>query len=119
MSKTVTLQLSEAEYRDLVLCFSLGDLVKDSIEQKSKAETQAQIDLHQKLCEAAYEAKLMEAGLNEGLYYYGKEIEDEMLEIFDDFKEYVSSGEDAKDTERIHKQIDLWKKEEKRKGKNL
>jgi hypothetical protein len=117
MNKTVTIQLSEAEYRNFVLCFTLGDLVKDSVEEKNKAETQAQIDLHQKVYKAAYEAKLRESGLNEGLYYYSRELEDKMLDIFDNFKEYVSSGQDARDTEEIRRQIDLWKKEEKRKGK--
>jgi len=94
MSKTINIQLNEEEYRELILCFTLGDLVKGSIKEKTNAETEAQIDLHQKLYKAAYTAKVKEAGFVRGLYYYGKEVEDEMLEIFDDFTDYiVASGE--------------------------
>jgi len=92
MSKKITIQLNEEEYRELILCFTLGDLVKGSIEEKTNAQTEAQIDLHQKLYKAAYAAGVKEAGFVRGLYYYGKEVEDEMLEIFDGFKDYVTSG---------------------------
>jgi|GEM_PF-4856031 len=92
MSKTINIQLNEEEYRELILCYTLGDLVKGSIEEKTKAETEAQINLHQKLYKAAYTSEVKEAGFHRGLYYYGKEVEDEMLEIFDDFKDYVIAG---------------------------
>jgi hypothetical protein len=92
MSKIVTIQLNEAEYRELILCYTLGDLVKDTIEAKSKAEMEAQLDLHQKLFKPAYDAELKEAGLHNGLYYYGKEVENQMLEIYDDFKDYIADS---------------------------
>ena len=94
MSKIINIQLDEKEYRELILCYTLGNLIKDSIEEKSKSETKAQIDLHQKLYKAAYTAELKEAGFQSGFYYYGKKVEDEMLQIFDDFKDYVITGED-------------------------
>jgi hypothetical protein len=106
MNKTVSLELSEAEYRNLVLCFCLGDLVKDSIEQKSMDQIKAQMEFHQKLAKAAYQAKLNGAAMHGQMYHYSQEIEQQMLEIFEEFKEYVASGEDAEETKRMKEQLE-------------
>ena len=115
MSKTVTLQLSETEYQNLILCYYLGDLVKDTIEEKNQEEMMFQITMSQKLSKAAFQAKLKGAAQFGDSYAYSQEIENQMDEIFDEFKEYVASGEDAAETERIRKQIKEFKKLEKKK----
>ena len=105
MSKTVHLELSEQEYKEVMLCYFLGDLVKDSTEQKSHAEILSQLDLHQKLSKAGYEAKLSGASLEDGIYSYSEATEDEMFAIFEKFKEYIESGESAEEDEMIRQQI--------------
>ena len=106
MSKTITLHLTEEEFRNLHLCFHLGDLVKDHLEEKTREEMLFQISLFQKLDKAAYEAKLKGSGVHEDFYYYGKDLEEQMLEILEEFKEYIRSGEDEADDEAIRKQLE-------------
>ena len=58
------------------------------------------MQLHQKLSKAAYEAKIKGSGHERDIYFYSREIEDEMHEVFEDFVDYISSGdydEDMKD----------------------
>lgn len=58
MSKTVTISLTEKQFRLLKLCVMLGGLVKDSIEDKSRAEAIEEMELFQLLDKSAYEAKI-------------------------------------------------------------
>ena len=98
-----------------MLCYSLGDLIKDSTEQKnlSEIEMQSQMAMLQKLSKAAYEAKLKGATLEQGIYSYSREIEDEMLSIYDAFR-YIESGEAAEEDEFIMQQIAEMERQEKR-----
>ena len=84
----------------------VGDFVKDSIEEKSHAETMEQMELSQLLDKAAYEAKLKGSGVHDGFYYHGKAIEEEMLDIIDAYDDYVESGDKAEEIEAIRKQIE-------------
>lgn len=118
MSKPVTIQLSETEFRELMLCYTLGSFVKSSVEEESEPEIIAAMELHQKLDKAAYEAKLKGSGYEQGIYYYGKDIEEEMLDIYDDFKEYISSGQEEQDTEALFMQIAAIEKEQQKNNIN-
>lgn len=106
MNKTITLQLTEAQYRELKLCYTLGELVKDSIEEKSKTAMQSQMEMSQLLDKAAYEAKLKGSSFEDGIYEYGKDIEEEMLELYEKFREYIESGAAAAEDEQIRRQLE-------------
>ena len=105
MSKKINITLTEKQFKSLRLSLLLGDVVKDSIEEKTRSEMMEHMELYQLLDKAAYEAKLKGSGKDEDLYYYGKDIEEEMLEILDAYDEYVESGEKADEIEQIRKQL--------------
>ena len=106
MSKTVTISLTEKQFRLLKLCVMLGGLVKDSIEDKSRAEAIEEMELFQLLDKSAYEAKLEGSSFEEGFYSHGADIEEEMLSILGSYDEYIESGDKAKEIEAIRKQIE-------------
>ena len=87
MSKTVTIIFTEKEYEDLILCYSIGNLVKDSVEIKSKTEIFSNMEFSQKLSKAAYDSKFKGAKYHRDgdIYEYGNERR--MLDIFEKFQE--------------------------------
>jgi hypothetical protein len=101
MSKTVNLQLSEKEFKQIILCFILGDYVRGTVEDDiSKPQDEFQLKLYMKLFKGAYDAGLKGSGKFEDTYFYDKDLEDKMLDLFDAFKELVESGGlDAQDEE--------------------
>jgi hypothetical protein len=119
MGKTVTLQLSEKEFNQMLLCFMLGDFVRGNVEDKnmSRAAEEAQMNLYMKLFKSAYDAGLKGSGKFEDAYFYGKDIEDKMLDLFEDFKEYVESGELAAQDEVLRQYIAEMEEEEKKQKK--
>ena len=106
MSKKVTITLTEKQFNLLKLCFMLGDFVKDSVEEKSPAETKEQMELFQLLDKSAYESKFQGSGFKDGIYYHGAILENEMMEIIDVYDQYLESGQKAEEMEAIRKQIE-------------
>lgn len=106
MSKTVTITLTEKQYNTLKLCFWVGNIMKDSIEVKTQSEILEQMELFQLLDKAAYDVKLEGSGIDDGLYYHGAEIEDEMLSIIERYDKYIESGAKSEEMEAIRKQIE-------------
>lgn len=105
MSKTINITFTEKQFKLVKLYVLLGDLVKDSVVEKSKADNLEHIELHQLLDKAAYEAKLKGSGKQDDFYYYGNEIEEEMVEILEAYDNYVESGEKSEEIEQIRKQL--------------
>ncbi|OFY69318.1 MAG: hypothetical protein A3G23_02530 [Bacteroidetes bacterium RIFCSPLOWO2_12_FULL_37_12] len=103
VSKAITLTLTDAEYRELMLLYHLGHLVRDSITQKSRAQMVQDFEFMQKLSRQGKESGSKHVFTAEGINGITQEIENEMLEIFEGFKEYIESGEDTAETERIRR----------------
>ena len=84
-----------------MLLYHLGLMVKDSIREKSRAEMMQDFEFMQKLSRQGKESGSKHVFTAEGINGITQEIENEMLEIFEGFKEYIESGEDAAETELI------------------
>ncbi|HLW30517.1 MAG TPA: hypothetical protein VKX29_06640 [Brumimicrobium sp.] len=93
MPKPITLTLTEKQFKLLRLYLFIGDMVKDSVVEKTRKENMEHIDLHQLLDKAAYEAKLKGSGKEEDFYYYGADIEEEMSEVLAAYDDYIESGQ--------------------------
>jgi hypothetical protein len=118
MSKTVNLQLSETEFRQVLLCFMLGDFVRGTlVKDVSEAEAEAQMNLYMKLFKSAYDGGLKGSGKTDGVYFYGQDLEEKMLVIFEAFKEFVESGELAAQDEVLRQYIAEMEREEKKQTK--
>ena len=100
-----------------MLLYHLGLMVKDSIREKSRAEMMQDFEFMQKLSRQAKESGSKHVFTAVGMDGITQEIENEMLEIFEEFKQYIESGEDAAETERIGKQIEQMELRDKRKKK--
>jgi hypothetical protein len=105
MSKTINLTLTEKQFKLIRLYVLLGDVVKDSVVEKTQNENMEHMELHQLLDKAAYRAKLKGSGKDEDIYYYGADIEEEMLEILETYDNYIESGEKAEEIEQIKQQL--------------
>jgi hypothetical protein len=105
MSKKVTLTLTEKQFKLLRLYTFIGDMVKDELEEKTYSESMEHMEFYQVLDKAAYDAKLKGSGKQDGSYYYGKELEEKMMEILEAYDEYVESGEKARVLEQLEKQM--------------
>lgn len=119
MSKTVNLQLSEKEFKQMLLCFMLGDYIRGTLKDKniSQAVATAQLDFYMKLFKAAYDAGLKGSGKFEDTYFYGKDIEENMIDLFEEFKDYVESGDLAAEDEMLRKYIEELEQAEKKQTK--
>ena len=105
MPKPITLTLTEKQFKLLRLYLFIGDMVKDSVVEKTRKENMEHIDLHQLLDKAAYEAKLKGSGKEEDFYYYGADIEEEMSEVLAAYDDYIESGQKAEEMEQIREQL--------------
>jgi hypothetical protein len=105
MSNQIHIELTESQFKLLKLYVHLGDMVKDQLEEKTHSESMAHMELYQVLDKAAYDAKLKSSGKQDGFYYYGVEIEEEMLDIMETYDTYVESGDKARDLEALEKQL--------------
>ena len=112
MSKTITLELSEKEYKHLLQNYLLGHIIHDEITQKKEAEMIFDADFMNKYCKVGYDAKVKDFSLlAEGLYGFPHKMEDEMIEIYDNFIEYIESGERDDASEALKQQIDEMRKQ--------
>lgn len=111
MSKPITLTLTEAEYEQLMANYLLGNLIGDEVNELSQEELMQATNLVNKLCEAGFKNKVTGyKQLQSDLYCFSKEVEDQMLLTYNDFIDYVKSGERAEEVEAIKAQIDEMRK---------
>jgi hypothetical protein len=106
MSKTVNITLTEKQFKLIKLYAMIGSFIKDSIEEKNHDEIMEDMEVMQLLDKAAYESKLKGSGFDDGIYYHGADIEEEMFEIIETYDEYIESGQKSEEIEAIRKQID-------------
>lgn len=112
MSKTITLSLSEAEYKELLQNYLLGSLIHGEVNQQSQAQMIFEAELLNKLNKAAYDQKIKGfKKLDEGLFGFPNKMEEAMINTYDDFIDYVESGERDQESEVIKKQIDDMRKQ--------
>jgi hypothetical protein len=112
MSKTISLALTEKEYKQLLQGYLLGYLIEDAVTQKTPAQMMAEAELLNKYCRAGYEAKVKGfVELKKGFYSFPKSMEEDMLSIQEEYVEYVESGDRADELEAITKQIDQMRKD--------
>jgi hypothetical protein len=120
MEKPITLTLTESEYKKLMELFHLGYMIEDTITEKTKQRMLEEIDFMEKLSRQAYESGSKNVFTEGKMYGITPEMEEHMLECFEEFKEYINSGQDAEQDKIIEQQIEEMLKQEKkqsRKGK--
>lgn len=112
MSKTILIELSEAEYNALLQNYVLGNLIAHEVNEPSREELMLSADIVNKLCKVGYTNKLKGfKKLHEDLYSFPQNVEDTMLEAYEEFIEYVSSGARDEDFEAMKQQIDEMRKQ--------
>src|ERR1039458_8085253 len=112
MDKQITLNLTDLEYRKLIEMFHLGYFDQDSITDKSSQEINQEMDMMQKISKQAHDCGSKNVLALNGLYGITVEIENSFLETFEEFKDYVRSGDEARDMETIRKNVDSMMKAE-------
>ena len=71
MSKTVKLELTESEYKELLQGYLLGYLIEDELEAKSEQQILAALELLNKYCKAGFEGNVKGfIELQSGIYGY-------------------------------------------------
>jgi len=112
MTKQLTIELSEADFKELLQGYLLGNLIAHEVNQPSKEEIIRAADLVNKLCEVGFKNKIKGfTQLEKDIYGFPQQVETDMLETYEDFIEYVASGDRDEDFEATKKQIDEMRKE--------
>ena len=117
MEKQITLNLSDTEYKKLMELFHLGYLIEGSVTKKSHKQTIQEIDFMQMINKQAYECGSKNVFAKNGFYGITIEMEDSMLECFDEFKDFIYSGEDARQDKIIEQQFEEMMESEQKKLK--
>lgn len=105
MKTSIKLTLTEDQFKRLKLYTLLGDIIAEAVSERSESENKEHIELHQLLDKAAYEAKLKGSGKQDDFYYYGQEIEEEMMRILETYDAYVESGRKTKEMEELESSL--------------
>jgi len=119
MENTITLTLSDEEYRELLVCYHVGFLAKDTVYagKRTQEEMLRQIELMEKIDIQAVKSGSKYSFMQPVKNSIKENIEDEVLEILDEFRDYIESGEASDDDEMIRKQIEEFKKSKKKSRK--
>ena len=115
MEKQITLNLTDAEYKKLMELFHLGYMIEDSVTKKSHKQTLQEIDFMQKINKQASECGSKNVFAKNGFYGITIEMEDNMLECFDEFKDFIYSGEDARQDKIVEQQFEQMMDSEQKK----
>lgn len=117
MSKEITLKLSEKEYSNLLFYYNLGYLVADHVTEKDQKKMIEEMEFSIKICKQGYDqgSTVVFGAVNEGMYTMNQQMEERMLEVLEEFKDYIESGEDAAFDAAIEKRVEELMKEEKKK----
>ena len=112
MEKRITLNLTDTEYKKLMELYHLGYMVEDSITEKSQQRMLQEIDFMEKISQQAYDCGSRNVFLGNGMYGITKEMEDNMLENLEGFKDFIYSGQDALEDAIVEQNVrEILKKE--------
>lgn len=115
MDKQITLQLTDAQYKHLMEMYHLGYLTEDHINHKSDKQILDGMNFMIALSKQGYDCGSKNALMEDGIYSITQEMETNVHDIFEQYREYVESGEAEADDEAIRKQIEQFEKEQRKK----
>ncbi len=112
MKTSLTIELTEADYKELLASYLLGSLIANEVNQPSREELIQTADLVNKLCEVGFKNKVKGfKQLQKDLYSFPQQVEDKMLKTYNEFIEYVDSGDREDELEAMKQQINDMRKQ--------
>lgn len=102
----IQLNLTDQEYRELLKHYTLGTFIEGEIYEKGPADFINEGEFLNNICKQGVESGSKEVQkIDDKLYGTSVELEEEAMEIFEDFKEYVSSGQADKDDQELNDRL--------------
>ena len=108
----IKLELTESEYKNLLLKYELGKLVESNIIEAEVAEIHANSELDQKICKSGVDGGSEVVIAKTNKYEVSESLESEVDHIYDSFVEYILSGNFAKEMEGMLKEMEEMKKDD-------